>query len=105
MVVVSVQGTGRENRGLAAILDELVTVQLILLVVQMPPKNVQKPQEPSSKSSKKGLNRKATPKQPIPAAERLRRLFTSLCAQIEGGHFTNAIKTCDKSESAVISAY
>lgn len=38
------------------------------------------------------------PKKSIPTAERLKRLFTSLCAQIEGGHFSNAIKTCDKSE-------
>lgn len=43
---------------------------------------------------------KAPPKQPLPVAERLKRLFTSLCAQIDGGHFTNAIKTCDKSASA-----
>jgi len=35
-------------------------------------------------------------KQPLSAPERLRRLFTSLCAQIDGGHFANAIKTCDK---------
>ncbi|KAI8978171.1 hypothetical protein BD414DRAFT_494772 [Trametes punicea] len=39
---------------------------------------------------------KAAPKQPLPVADRLKRLFTSLCAQIDGGHFTNAIKTCDK---------
>jgi len=26
----------------------------------------------------------------------LKRLFTSLCAQIDGGHFSNAVKTCDK---------
>jgi signal recognition particle subunit SRP72 len=36
-------------------------------------------------------------KQPLPVSERLRRLFTSLCAQIDGGHFTNAVKTCDQS--------
>jgi len=35
-------------------------------------------------------------KQPLPLPERLKRLFTSLCAQIDGGHFQNAIKTCDK---------
>jgi signal recognition particle subunit SRP72 len=28
--------------------------------------------------------------------DRVQRLFTSLCAQIDGNHFTNAIKTCDK---------
>ena len=40
---------------------------------------------------------KAGPKQPLTLPERLKRLFTSLCAQIDGGHFPNAIKTCDKS--------
>ncbi|KIK91880.1 hypothetical protein PAXRUDRAFT_830467 [Paxillus rubicundulus Ve08.2h10] len=35
-------------------------------------------------------------KQPVPLDERLKRLFTSLCVQIDGGHFTNAIKTCNK---------
>ncbi|KAH9856830.1 hypothetical protein C2E23DRAFT_459246 [Lenzites betulinus] len=39
---------------------------------------------------------KAAPKQPLPLVDRLKRLFTSLCAQIEGGHFANAVKTCDK---------
>ncbi|KAG9312256.1 hypothetical protein JVU11DRAFT_7558 [Chiua virens] len=32
-------------------------------------------------------------KKPVSLEERLKRLFASLCAQIEGGHFTNAIKT------------
>jgi signal recognition particle subunit SRP72 len=41
-----------------------------------------------------------TPKQPAPVSERLKRLFTSLCAQIDGGHFANAVKTCDKSTHA-----
>ncbi|KAG5640831.1 hypothetical protein DXG03_006884 [Asterophora parasitica] len=41
--------------------------------------------------------RSKTPKQPLSTPERLRRLFTSLCAQIDGGHFSNAIKTCEKS--------
>ncbi|KAF9496334.1 hypothetical protein BDN71DRAFT_1389626 [Pleurotus eryngii] len=45
----------------------------------------------SAKKSKRGSS-----KQAIPASERLKRLFTSLCAQIDGGHFSNAIKTCDK---------
>ncbi|KAJ3520443.1 hypothetical protein NMY22_g12755 [Coprinellus aureogranulatus] len=62
----------------------------------MPPKQAQKPASAPTNPSKKGPNRKATPKQPIPVPERLKRLFTSLCAQIDGGHFTNAIKTCDK---------
>ncbi|THG95626.1 hypothetical protein EW026_g6065 [Hermanssonia centrifuga] len=41
-------------------------------------------------------SKKTTPKQPLPISEKLKRLFTSLCAQIDGGHFSNAIKTCDK---------
>lgn len=41
--------------------------------------------------------RKTARKKPISVPERLKRLFTSLCAQIDGGHFTNAAKTCDKS--------
>ncbi|KAI6100615.1 hypothetical protein F5141DRAFT_1190338 [Pisolithus sp. B1] len=45
---------------------------------------------------KPGLGTKFQPKQPIPVEERLRRLFTTLCAQIDGGHFLNAIKTCHK---------
>ena len=36
-------------------------------------------------------------KQQPSTADRLKRLFTSLCAQIDGGHFVNALKTCDKS--------
>ncbi|KAF8911680.1 hypothetical protein CPB84DRAFT_1671701 [Gymnopilus junonius] len=48
------------------------------------------PQKPSWK------DHKATPKQPLPPQERLKRLFTSLCAQIDDGHFSNAVKTCDK---------
>jgi len=39
---------------------------------------------------------KTTPKQPLSLQESLKRLFTSLCAQIDGGHFSNAVKTCDK---------
>ncbi|KAF9258373.1 hypothetical protein L218DRAFT_964539 [Marasmius fiardii PR-910] len=54
----------------------------------------------SGKSQKKPgethKGRKSTPKQPIPVPDRLKRLFNSLCAQIDGGHFANAIKTCDK---------
>ncbi|KAJ2922796.1 hypothetical protein H1R20_g14277, partial [Candolleomyces eurysporus] len=58
----------------------------------MPPKTTRKTVSAPSKSNKK----KATPKKPIPVPEKLKRLFTSLCAQIDGGHFANAIKTCDK---------
>ncbi|KIJ51371.1 hypothetical protein M422DRAFT_157986 [Sphaerobolus stellatus SS14] len=40
--------------------------------------------------------KKAVPKEPLSAPERIRRHFKSLVAQLDGGHLTNAIKTCDK---------
>jgi signal recognition particle subunit SRP72 len=40
--------------------------------------------------------KKVLPKKEISLGDRVQRLFTSLCAQIDGSHFTNAIKTCDK---------
>ncbi|KAH9007595.1 hypothetical protein EDB83DRAFT_2509304 [Lactarius deliciosus] len=40
--------------------------------------------------------RKPLLKKEISLGDRVQRLFTSLCAQIDGNHFTNAIKTCDK---------
>ncbi|KAF8652662.1 hypothetical protein AX16_004268 [Volvariella volvacea WC 439] len=61
----------------------------------MPPSQATK----KSQQSKKPTGTKSQtrpPKQPVPVAEKLKRLFTSLCAQIEGGHFSNALKTCDK---------
>ena len=60
---------------------------------KMPPKSALKP---PVKTSKWPTN-KTKAKQPLPAQEVLKRLFTSLCAQIDGGHFANAVKTCDKS--------
>ena len=62
----------------------------------MGPKDTRKAQT----LTKGGKNLKKTPKQPLSIPERLKRLFNSLCAQIDGGHFTNAIKTCDKSKQA-----
>ncbi|KAL0572458.1 hypothetical protein V5O48_009498 [Marasmius crinis-equi] len=65
----------------------------------MPTKQKSKPQtfaKPGQKPGQSHKGRKSTPKQPIPVTDRLKRLFNSLCAQIDGGHFTNAIKTCDK---------
>ena len=53
--------------------------------------------QPPSEAARSHINKRKTTKQPIPGSERLKRLFTSLCAQIDGGHFTNAVKTCDKS--------
>ncbi|KAG9092446.1 hypothetical protein FRC06_011917 [Ceratobasidium sp. 370] len=38
----------------------------------------------------------ASSKAPKPTEVRVKQLFKSLCAQIDGGHLTNAIKTCDK---------
>jgi hypothetical protein len=40
--------------------------------------------------SKAKTARAKTPKEPLPPAERLKRLFTSLCAQIDGGHLERA---------------
>ncbi len=62
----------------------------------MPPKTTQKNTSQGKTTANKS-KKKATPKQPLSVSERLRRLFSSLCAQIDGGHFSNAIKTCDKS--------
>jgi len=50
----------------------------------------------SNKHKDKGFVRNRDPKPPLSVPERLQRLFTSLCAQVDGGHFNNAIKTCDK---------
>ncbi|KAI0364817.1 hypothetical protein BV20DRAFT_814185 [Pilatotrama ljubarskyi] len=62
----------------------------------MPPKA--STTRPTAKAGSKPAKprQKVAPKQPLPVADRLKRLFTSLCAQIDGGHFANAIKTCDK---------
>ncbi|KAG8749838.1 hypothetical protein FRC12_013202 [Ceratobasidium sp. 428] len=38
----------------------------------------------------------ASSKAPKPLEVRVKQLFKSLCAQIDGGHLANAIKTCDK---------
>jgi hypothetical protein len=51
----------------------------------------------SSKSPQLHAHKRKAVKQPSPPSERLKRLFTSLCAQIDGAHFVNAVKTCDKS--------
>ncbi|KAF7782831.1 hypothetical protein Agabi119p4_2207 [Agaricus bisporus var. burnettii] len=59
----------------------------------MPPPSAtaRKPQPKGKRST-----RKATPKKPVSEAENIRRLFSSLASQIDGAHFANAIKTCDK---------
>ncbi|GBE80903.1 hypothetical protein BKA93DRAFT_825295 [Sparassis latifolia] len=64
----------------------------------MPPKTLAKTAKTSTRKQivKQVGRTKATPKHPSPVSDTLRRFFTSLCAQIDGGHFNNAIKTCDK---------
>ncbi|KZT65424.1 hypothetical protein DAEQUDRAFT_676878 [Daedalea quercina L-15889] len=60
------------------------------------PSTPQKGLKHSSASSHKQPKSTPTKKQPLSPSDRLKRLFTSLCAQIDGGYFANAIKTCDK---------
>ncbi|KAG2090736.1 uncharacterized protein F5147DRAFT_724384 [Suillus discolor] len=61
----------------------------------MPPKPV--PAKAGQTSSKTpSRQRRPQKQQPAPLTDRLKRLFTSLCAQVDGGHFTNAIRTCNK---------
>ncbi|EIW80137.1 hypothetical protein CONPUDRAFT_90474 [Coniophora puteana RWD-64-598 SS2] len=66
----------------------------------MPPKQQgtkAKPPAASKSSNAKGQrSRVKQPKQPAPVLDRIKRLFGSLCAQIDGGHFPNALKTCNK---------
>ena len=52
---------------------------------------------PTSSKRGKQSKQKSPPKPPLSVSDQLKRLFTSLCAQIDGGHFKNAIRTCDKS--------
>jgi hypothetical protein len=47
----------------------------------------------------------AASKKPKPAEVRIKQLFGSLCAQIDGGHLANAIKTCDKSGLLLYTAH
>lgn len=72
----------------------------------MPPRSTLAPSASKAQSVGKAKSRvtaanqrktAAASKKPTPVPERLKRLFTSLCAQIDGGHFGNAVKTCDKS--------
>jgi hypothetical protein len=42
------------------------------------------------------------PKEPLPVAERLPKLYRGLVDQVEGSHFAGAIKTCRKSMSTSI---
>lgn len=60
----------------------------------MPPKlSANAIRKPPTQSRKKVVRKKQ-----ISPQEKLKRLFKSLYAQVEGGHFRNALKSCDKSE-------
>jgi len=52
--------------------------------------------KPASSKQQKRSKPKSPPKPQVSVPDQLKRLFTSLCAQIDGGHFKNAIRTCDK---------
>ncbi|KAG8899089.1 hypothetical protein FRB99_006940 [Tulasnella sp. 403] len=49
----------------------------------------------TTKPTPKASGKKAGAKSPKPVEEQLKRHFNSLSTQIDGGHFTNAIKTLD----------
>lgn len=65
-----------------------------LKTTTMGPKTTSAPGKQNQRSKKK-----SPPKPPLSVSDQLKRLFTSLCAQIDGGHFKNGIRTCDKSAS------
>jgi signal recognition particle subunit SRP72 len=67
----------------------------------MAPKTSQR-SVPLSKATGKKSKAKPIPKEPLSTSERLKRLFSSLCAQIDGGHYNNAVKTCDKSAFSIL---
>jgi signal recognition particle subunit SRP72 len=46
-------------------------------------------------------HKKAPPRPPLPKDERIKRLAGSLCSQLDGEHFENAIKTCNKCNDMV----
>ncbi|KZS87764.1 hypothetical protein SISNIDRAFT_476181 [Sistotremastrum niveocremeum HHB9708] len=62
----------------------------------MPPKAppVKSPLPPSKKSP--GTSKKGPAKKVVPPEDKIKKHFTSLLAQIEGGHYKNAVRTCDK---------
>jgi signal recognition particle subunit SRP72 len=59
----------------------------------MPPKTKAPPQKKPAASAKPARKAKTV----LSETEQLKRLFRALCAQIDGGHLVNAVKTCDKS--------
>lgn len=67
----------------------------------MPPKAKQQQAKTPAKGDIQVVDgkRKFTPRAPIPAAERLPRLYRALTDQVNDGYFDNAKKTCKRSES------
>lgn len=62
----------------------------------MPPKPAVSTKAGQTSSKIPSRQRHPKKQQPAPLTDRLKRLFTSLCAQVDGGHFANAIRTCNK---------
>ncbi|TDL22972.1 hypothetical protein BD410DRAFT_707133, partial [Rickenella mellea] len=65
----------------------------------MPPKPTPtrtKPPTSQAKQTQKHVQAKGAPKKLLSSEDKIKRLFSSLCAQIDGGYFKNALKTCDK---------
>jgi hypothetical protein len=52
---------------------------------------------PAAQKDTKAKRTPFKPKEPLPAAERLPKLYRALTDQVEGSHFAGAIKTCQKS--------
>jgi signal recognition particle subunit SRP72 len=79
--------------------ERLFTPPTSCFLCPMPPKTMASKRAPvSTHKGQSTRSKKPTkPKAPLPVDEQLKRLFNSLCAQIDGGHLPNAIKTCDKS--------
>lgn len=54
---------------------------------------------PAAQRDAKAKRTPFKPKEPLPVAERLPKLYRGLVDQVEGSHFAGAIKTCRKSMS------
>lgn len=67
------------------------------LPLAMAPKSAAKSQTSDKKNGRLNSRQKLPQKKEKTTEEKLQKLFASLCAQIDGGHFRNGLKTCDKS--------
>jgi hypothetical protein len=65
----------------------------------MPPKSTARPPSQPSAPPKQPIweQYKKTPRKRYDEEEYSRRYFAKLCAQIEGGHFSQAVRSCDSS--------